>query len=54
MFGSDWPICDLAGGYARWLDFVMSASLNADDAAAQFFAKTAERIYRFSGNIPPG
>jgi L-fuconolactonase len=53
MFGSDWPICDLAGGYARWLDFAMSASVNAA-AAAQFFAKTAERIYRFSGNIPPG
>ena len=45
MFGSDWPICELAGGYWRWLDFVADAS--ASDAAAEksFFSGTAERVY---------
>jgi L-fuconolactonase len=48
MFGSDWPICDLAGGYRRWLDFCAAASSRESAAAEPFFAGTAERIYRLS------
>jgi L-fuconolactonase len=46
MFGSDWPICELAGGYARWLAFTRSLVPDPADAA-QFFAGTASRVYRF-------
>jgi L-fuconolactonase len=46
MFGSDWPICDLAGGYWRWLAFAQSLATDPADAAA-FFAGTAARAYRF-------
>lgn len=46
MFGSDWPICDLAGGYRRWLDFAMEACAGDAAAARSFFSGTAERIYR--------
>jgi L-fuconolactonase len=52
MFGSDWPICDLAGGYSRWLDFAMSVSSHDAGAADHFFANTAERIYRISAGTP--
>jgi L-fuconolactonase len=45
MFGSDWPICDLAGGYGRWLDFVADASARDVGAEAPFFSGAAERIY---------
>jgi L-fuconolactonase len=46
MFGSDWPICDLAGGYAAWLGFARSLPPTTEDAAA-FFETTAARTYRF-------
>jgi L-fuconolactonase len=47
MFGSDWPISELAGGYAAWLGFcrAMAAGVSAEEQAA-FFAGTAERTYR--------
>jgi L-fuconolactonase len=46
MFGSDWPICDLAGGYARWLEFADSVARAASgDERAAFFAGTADRTY---------
>lgn len=46
MFGSDWPICDLAGGYARWLEFAGSVARDASsEERAAFFAGTADRIY---------
>jgi L-fuconolactonase len=46
MFASDWPICDLAGGYRRWLDFLraMTRGTSAGEQAA-FFANTADRTY---------
>jgi L-fuconolactonase len=47
LFASDWPICDLAGGYGRWLAFLrrMIAGASASEQAA-FFAGAAERTYR--------
>lgn len=54
MFGSDWPICDLAGGYARWLDVCHAL---ADDASERerraFFGGTAARIYRCEAPSAP-
>ncbi len=46
LFGSDWPICELAGGYERWLAFCKSIASagNAEERAA-FFAGNARRIY---------
>jgi len=47
MFGSDWPICDLAGGYTRWLEFAQDIAADAnEEEQAAFFAGTADRIYR--------
>jgi L-fuconolactonase len=46
MFGSDWPICDLAGGYRRWLDFTAEACNSDRGGEAHFFSGTADRIYR--------
>jgi L-fuconolactonase len=50
IFGSDWPICDLAGGYRRWLDFAAEASAGDAGAAEPFFSGTAGRIYRIERN----
>lgn len=46
MFGSDWPVCLVACGYARWRDTVesWSAHLSADDRE-QIFGGTAARAY---------
>lgn len=49
MFGSDWPVLDLFGDYAGWLDLMTTATaaLPPDDRAA-VFAGTAHRVYRIS------
>jgi L-fuconolactonase len=46
MWGSDWPVLDLAGDYARWL--AAAETLLADlsvDEQEDVFGGTAERIY---------
>jgi L-fuconolactonase len=46
MWGSDWPVVNLAGGYARWL--AAAKTLTADlspDEKASVFGGTAARIY---------
>ncbi len=46
MWGSDWPVCSLAGGYEAW--FGAAQSLTTDlppDAQAQIFGGTAVRFY---------
>jgi L-fuconolactonase len=46
LYASDWPICDLAGGYGRWLAFLRRAAAEATpDEQAAFFAHTAEWWY---------
>jgi L-fuconolactonase len=46
MWGSDWPVVDLAGGYARWFEATqtMLADLSADEKA-DVFGGTAARVY---------
>ena len=44
MFGSDWPVCLLAAGYADSLDLVQSAV--APEVAPVVLAETAARAYR--------
>lgn len=46
MWGSDWPVCTLAGDYSAWLD--AARALTADlppEAQAQIFGCTAARFY---------
>lgn len=46
MFGSDWPVSTLAGGYARWWQVVSEvlAPQTADERSA-IYAGTAARVY---------
>lgn len=46
MFGSDWPVSTLAGGYARWWDVVADVltPLTVDERSA-IYADTAARVY---------
>jgi L-fuconolactonase len=47
MFASDWPVVELAGGYARWLDSLRTLTDGIGDVAcARFFAGTADATYR--------
>ncbi len=47
LFGSDWPVCEVAGSYARWLDVVNWAVRDASAEQKQaFFATNARRTYR--------
>lgn len=47
MFGSDWPVCLVACGYARWHQLVTSwiAELSADEQA-RIFGGTAVEAYK--------
>jgi L-fuconolactonase len=46
MFGSDWPMCQLAGGYKKWLDAVRWAVQGASEGEKQaLFETNARRIY---------
>jgi L-fuconolactonase len=45
MWGSDWPVVDLAGGFARWRD--AARSLVPDPARDAVFGATASRFYGF-------
>ncbi|ACQ81614.1 amidohydrolase 2 [Beutenbergia cavernae DSM 12333] len=49
VFGSDWPVVNLAGGYARWVLAYdeLTAELTEDERAAIDRA-TAERVYRLA------
>jgi L-fuconolactonase len=50
LFGSDWPVCNLAGGYDTWrlaVDALLDGVSSAD--RAKFFVGNAVRIYR----LPP-
>lgn len=46
MFGSDWPVLNLGGGFESWLDIVTGvlADLTPEDAAA-VWSGTAETVY---------
>jgi L-fuconolactonase len=47
MWGSDWPVLNLAGDYAAWLDQALELTGDAgEDGQAEIFAGTARRFYR--------
>ena len=49
MFGSDWPVCELAGTYLRVRDALVEALGPVSEAErAQIFGGTAARFYRLS------
>jgi len=47
MFGSDWPVCTLAAGYARWVQTVEAwlQKLSSDEQEL-IFGGTAAHVYR--------
>lgn len=47
MWGSDWPVVDLAGGYAPWLDWTRRW-LDKEDSSAReaILSRTARAFYR--------
>lgn len=49
LFGSDWPVCERAGGFDRWLRVIetLTASWSPTDRES-FFWRNAERLYRLS------
>ncbi len=55
LWGSDWPVVELAGGYDRWRALALAAlaGLAATERAA-VLGGTAERLYltRNQGRIP--
>lgn len=47
MWGSDWPVLNLAGDYVGWRDMSRSLTERAGaDGQAQIFSETARRFYR--------
>jgi L-fuconolactonase len=47
MFGSDFPVQNLVGSYAGWIDAAYAAVSDArDDELAQLFRMNARRVYR--------
>lgn len=58
MFGSDWPVLNLAGDYRGWLDtaaILLPAACGVDERTA-FWSANARRIYRLdtatAGGVP--
>jgi L-fuconolactonase len=43
MWGSDWPVVDLAGGYTRWRE--AAGALVPEESRAAVFGATAARFY---------
>jgi L-fuconolactonase len=53
LFGSDWPVCNLAGGYDSWrraVDALLTGVSSAD--RTKFFVGNAVRIYRLPTQGP--
>lgn len=49
MFGSDWPVCTLATGYARWAETIQSwAAALGPAEQARILGGTAVEVYRLS------
>jgi len=46
MFGSDWPMCEVAGGYEAWLAAALLLIQDCDLDPDQVLAATARRRYR--------
>lgn len=52
LFGSDWPVCEVAGGFAKWLAVAetLTSSWSLSERES-FFFRNAERVYRL-GEAP--
>ena len=51
MWGSDWPVVDLAGGHARWREATEALLAGLDDPARDaVLGGTAARFYGFAGS----
>ncbi len=49
MFGSDWPVCLLRTGHARWVDTVKQLAVELSETEqADLFANTATHAYHLS------
>ncbi|HEX7759859.1 MAG TPA: amidohydrolase family protein [Caulobacteraceae bacterium] len=46
IWGSDWPVVLLAGGYADWLDMAWAMTASLGDARGAIFGENARRAYR--------
>jgi predicted TIM-barrel fold metal-dependent hydrolase len=47
MFGSDWPVVNLAGGYGRWFSALkLILDELSDDERRSIYASNAARVYR--------
>ncbi len=47
MYGSDWPVSEVAGGYMAWFGLAEALTANwSADERDQFFRRNAERVYR--------
>lgn len=53
LFGSDWPVCEAAGGFDKWFRVAqtLAASWSATDRES-FFSRNAERVYRLPRDEP--
>ena len=53
LFGSDWPVCLVACGYARWMEIVqeLTAHLSPAERAA-ILGENARRVYRLKDARP--
>jgi L-fuconolactonase len=49
MYGSDWPVCLVAGSYDRVIDALRACLADrTDDERAQIFSRSASEAYRLS------
>jgi predicted TIM-barrel fold metal-dependent hydrolase len=49
MFGSDWPVCTLAGSFRQWVEALLELTQAAGaENQRKLFQSNAERIYRLS------
>ena len=47
LFGSDWPVCEAAGGFERWWRVAETLAASWSDTDREsFFCRNAERVYR--------
>ncbi|MFT4091471.1 MAG: amidohydrolase family protein [Asticcacaulis sp.] len=47
MYGSDWPVSEVAGGYMGWFRLAQALAVNwSEDERDRFFRRNAERVYR--------
>ena len=49
LFGSDWPVCEAAGGFDQWFGVMQTLTSSWSSTERDgFFRKNAERVYRLA------